>query len=304
MDHDGNVSPWLAMARDRGLVVKWLDFDHETFAFDLGHLDALLTPATRLVAVNHASNATGTINDVATVARKAKAAGALTYVDAVQYAPHLPIDVQALGCDMLACSGYKFFGPHQGILWGRRDLFAALDAYKVRPASDEPPEKFETGTQSHEGLAGLCGAIDYFGWVGATMAAGYRARHAHLPAATAALHAALDCLCDHEMALARRLIEGLQGIDSIAIMGITEQNRLAERVPTVSFVVRGRAPDEISRLLADENIFVWDGHNYAVEVIRRLALHETGGVVRVGLAHYNTQEEVDRLLAVLRRHLA
>lgn len=299
MDHDGNVAPWLLMARDRGLRVKWLDFDPATFAYDLDALEALITPATKLVAVNFASNATGTINDVGSIAAKARAAGALTFVDAVQYAPHLPIDVQVLGCDFLVASAYKFFGPHQGIMWGRHGLLGELDAYKVRPASDEPPEKFETGTQSHEGIAGIAGAIDYFTFIGETMGAAHRTRHAHLPAPTATLHAALDCLCEHETALAWRLIQGLKALPGVAIMGITDHNAMRNRVPTISFVAEGRRPSDISQRLAAENIFVWDGHNYALEAIRRLGLQDRGGVVRIGLAHYNTAAEVDRALEAL-----
>jgi cysteine desulfurase family protein (TIGR01976 family) len=296
MDHDGNVAPWLLLARDRGLVVKWLDFDPVTFAYDLASLDDMLTPATRLVAVNHASNATGTINDVAAVAAKARAAGALTYVDAVQYAPHLPIDVEALGCDVLVASAYKFFGPHQGVMWGRRALLEEIEAYKVRPAPEEPPEKFETGTQSHEGLAGVSGAIDYFRWVGETMAAPSRAQRPGLPGPTATLHAALDVLAEHERRLTGRLIQGLKALKRVRIIGVSEENRLSERVPTVSITIDGHAPSAVNRALAADNIFAWDGHNYALEAIRRLGLEDRGGVLRLGLAHYNTEAEVDRVL--------
>jgi cysteine desulfurase family protein (TIGR01976 family) len=299
MDHDGNVTPWLTMARERGLRVKWIDVDPETFALDLEPLDEVLTERTRLVAVNHASNATGTISDVARIAARARAVGALTYVDAVQSAPHLPIDVAALGCDILVCSAYKFFGPHQGILWGRRDLLEALDAYKVRPASDVPPEKFETGTQSHEGIAGIAGAIDYFGWVGETRAKDSLSRFKALPEATRPLHAAMQTLCAYEMGLTRRLLDGLAALPGVAVVGITERQRMAERVPTVSFVAEGRAPSEVARRLAEQNIFVWSGHNYAVEVIRRLGLESSGGVVRIGIAHYNTEAEIDRTLEAL-----
>jgi cysteine desulfurase family protein (TIGR01976 family) len=299
MDHDGNVAPWLAMARERGATVKWIDVDPESFALDLEPLDALLTDRTRLVAINHASNATGTISDVARVAARARAVGALTYVDAVQSAPHLPIDVAALGCDILVCSAYKFFGPHQGTLWGRHALLEALVADKVRPASDVPPEKFETGTQSHEGIAGIAGAIDYFAWVGETMARDALPRFEALPEATRPLHAAMECLCAYEMGLTRRLLDGLAALPGIAVVGITERQRMAERVPTVSFVARGHAPAEVAKHLADHNIFVWSGHNYAVEVIRRLGLEASGGVVRIGIAHYNTEAEIDRALEAL-----
>ncbi|MDQ6434197.1 cysteine desulfurase-like protein [Mesorhizobium sp. LHD-90] len=303
MDHDGNVSPWLLLARDLGLTVKWLDFNPETFEFDLPDLAKLLGPKTRLVAVNHASNATGTINDVKAISRMAKEAGALVYVDSVQYAPHGSIDVQDIGCDFLVCSAYKFFGPHQGILWGRADLLEELEAYKVRPAASAGPEKFETGTQSHEGMAGVTAAVDYFAGIGATMAKEHHTRHAGFSGRRRDVRAAMDLLFAYETSLAERLIDGLKTLPDVTVQGITAPEAMARRVPTISFITPHHAPRELAAALAGQNVFAWSGHNYAVEVIDRLGLAERGGVLRLGLAHYNTAAEVDFVLDALRRVL-
>ena len=301
MDHDGNVSPWLLLARDLGLTVKWLDFNPETFEFDLADLAALLGPKTRLVAVNHASNATGTINDVKAISRMAREAGALVYVDSVQYAPHGSIDVQDIGCDFLVCSAYKFFGPHQGILWGRADLLAELEAYKVRPAASTGPEKFETGTQSHEGLAGVAAAVDYFASIGATMGADRHARHAGFSGRRRDVRVAMDVLFAYETMLAERLINGLSGLPDVTVQGITAPGAMSRRVPTISFTTPHHAPRDLAKALAAENVFAWSGHNYAVEAIDRLGLAGKGGVLRLGLGHYNTAAEVDIVIDALRR---
>ncbi len=302
-DHDANISPWLLMARDHGLAVRWLDFNPATFEFELADLDRLLSPRTRFLALNYASNATGTINDVKEITRRAKAAGALVYVDAVQFAPHGAIDVQELGCDFLACSAYKFFGPHQGILWGRAALLQALEPYKVRPATDELPGRFETGTMSHEGLAGVIGAIDYLAGIGESMGAEYYGNYRKFSGRRLHLHAAMDCLFAYEAELTQRLIDGLQRLPGVKVQGITDRAALHRRVPTVSITVQGHHPADLAQVLARENICVWDGHNYAVEVITRLGLLDKGGVLRIGIAHYNTAAEVDRLLEVLQDHI-
>jgi cysteine desulfurase family protein (TIGR01976 family) len=299
MDHDANVAPWLHVAADREINVKWLDFSPETYRYHLDDLEGLLTERTRLVAVNYASNALGTINDVKTVVEMAHAAGALAFVDAVQYVPHGPTDVQALGCDFLACSLYKIFGPHVGVLWGKAELLDRLPAYKVRPAEAHPPGKFETGTQNHEGLAGALGAMEYLAWVGETLAPEHHAQYAHFGGRRQRLHAALAAIKEYEQTLSARLIAGLQRLPGVLIRGITDPARLADRVPTVSFTLEGHAPAEVAQALTAENIYVWDGDYYAVEVIERLGLAETGGMVRVGAAHYNTVEEIDRLLEAL-----
>jgi cysteine desulfurase family protein (TIGR01976 family) len=299
MDHDANVTPWTLLARDLDLKVKWLPFNTETFEFDLAKLDELLTDRTRLVCVGGASNLTGTLNDIRTICRKARDAGAWTYIDAVQSAPHVPTDVQEIGCDFLACSAYKFFGPHQGILWGRREILEKLEPYKVRPAPAEIPWCFETGTQSHEGMAGTAAAVDYFAWIGETMAGEYHAANARYSGRRKFVHAAFEFLFEYEKGLARHLINGLQSLPCVRVQGITDSAAMSRRVPTVSFVVDGDSPDSIAEALARKNIFVWSGHNYAVEVAKSLNIYDKGGAVRVGPVHYNTTREIDVLLNVL-----
>lgn len=303
MDHDANVTPWTLLARDLGLVVRWLPFDAGTCEFDLSVLDSLITERTRLVCVGAASNLTGTINDVRAIAAKARDAGAWTYIDAVQAAPHLSIDVQHLGCDFLVCSAYKFFGPHQGILWGRRELLESLEPYKLRPAPDTLPGCFETGTQNHEGMAGTIAAVGYFAAIGETMAQAYHDRNRRFTGRRLHVHAAMDCLFDYETGLARHLIDGLERLPGVTVHGITDPDAMERRVPTVAFTVAGVPPDSIAAALAERNIFVWSGHSYAVEVSRSLGLYESGGVVRIGPVHYNSTHEIDRLLEVLQRIL-
>lgn len=299
MDHDANVTPWTLMAEDRGLEVRWLPFNPATYEFDLGELEEIISDRTRLICVGGASNLTGTINDVKRICQMARAAGALTYIDAVQLAPHVSIDVQDLGCDFLVCSAYKFFGPHQGILWGRRDLLEALFPYKVRPAPREIPGCFETGTQSHEGMAGTAAAVDYFAWIGETYAGDFHAANDRFKGRSKLVHAALDYLFAYERDLAAHLISGLQALPGVTVRGVTAKDALDRRVPTVSFTAAGAASDVIARELAARNIFVWSGHNYAVEVVKTLGLYESGGTVRVGPVHYNSVEEIDRLLVAL-----
>lgn len=302
MDHDANIAPWLLLARDRGCMVRWLDFDPATFEFDLSRIDDVVGPRTRVFAVNYASNCTGTISDVGRIAAlvKARAPDAIVYVDAVQLAPHALIDVQALGCDMLVCSPYKFFGPHQGVLWGRRDLLASLEPYKVRPADDALPYRFETGTLSHEGMAGTLGAVEYFAWIGETMGGAMAPAPGESPRRRA-VRAAWSALADHELALTNRLVDGLRARPGVIVQGITDPAAFRRRVPTVSFTHERLSPAVLAQGFADEGIFVWSGHNYAVEVVRTLGLLDRGGVLRIGLAHYNTAEEIDLCLDVLDR---
>ena len=299
MDHDANVTPWVLLARDHGLVVKWLPFDKETFEFDLKLLDDLLTDRTRLVCVGAASNLLGTINDIKSISAKARAAGALTYIDAVQYVPHVATDVQAMGCDFLACSAYKLFGPHQGILWGRREVLEQLEPYRLRPAPATIPGSFETGTLSHEGLAGTAAAVDYFAWLGETMAEDYLPLAGKQTDRSRLAHGAMNYLFDYETTLARHLIDGLQQLPGVRVQGITQADAMHRRVPTVSFTVEQLAPAVIAKSLAQKNIFVWSGHNYAVEPTMALGLYDKGGVVRIGPVHYNSIEELDRLLSAL-----
>ncbi len=300
MDHDGNIGPWLALADDLDLVIRWFDFDPETFEFDVDTFDAVLSDRTRLVALNYASNLTGTLNDVKTLIAKAKAAGALTYVDAVQFAPHGLIDVQDLDCDFLVCSPYKFYGPHQGVLWGRLDLMEELVPYKVRPASAQSPGKFETGTLSHEGMAGTLGAVEYIAWLGTAAGSSNVNLNDGASDRRKAIATGMAAMIQHENGLTAQLIEGLHEIPGLKIQGITNLNRLEHRVPTVSVTVEGHRPVNIAKSLAAENIFVWNGHNYALEVVRTLGLESSGGVVRIGLAHYNTENEVDEAVQAVR----
>ncbi len=296
MDHDANVEPWVLLARDCGLTVRWLPFDTETFEFDLRELGKLLNDRTRLVCVCAASNLTGTVNDVERICGMARDAGAWTYIDAVQSAPHMVNDVQAFGCDFLVCSPYKFFGPHQGVLWGRREILEALEPYKVRPAPDSIPWCFSPGTASHEGMAGTAAAVDYFAWIGKTMAGGQGDRRQQVRAGMAAI-------ADYEQSLAKYLVEGLQSLAGIKVHGITAADAMSRRGPTVAFTHARSGPDQIARALAEANIFVWSGHNYAIEVVKSLGIYEAGGAVRVGPVHYNTRAELDRLFDVLDRIL-
>jgi len=299
MDHDANIYPWLLMARDHGLDVRWLEFDTMTFEFDLERLDELLNERTRLVCVGGASNLLGTLNDVAEITRRAHAVDAWTYIDAVQSAPHVSTDVQALGCDFLACSAYKFFGPHQGVLWGRRAILESLAAYKLRAASDALPSKFEIGTQSHEGMAGTAAAVDYFAMIGETMAIDEQARYPDFDGRRKYVHAAMDCLFEYEKTLADALISGLESLPGVSVKGVTDPEAGDRRVPTVAFAHESMRPEAIATALAEQNIFVWSGHNYAVEVVKALGLEEQGGVVRVGPVHYNSVAEIETLIAAL-----
>ena len=299
MDHDANVAPWLLLAEDLGLEVRWLPFNIDTFEFDLDALDDILSDKTKLVCVGAASNLTGTINDVKTICEKARAAGALTYIDAVQAVPHVSTDVQDIGCDFLVCSAYKFFGPHQGILWGRRDLLEELHPYKVRPAPEKSPGKFETGTQNHEGMAGTAAAVDYFARIGESMAQDYHGRYSQFDGRRRFAHAAMDFFFDYEAGIAQQLIGGLQQIPGVRVLGITSPDAMNRRVPTVSFAVDGVHPDSIVESLARRNIFVWSGHVYAVEPAKALGIYDAGSAVRVGPVHYNSAVEIDRFLATL-----
>ena len=292
MDHDANVSPWLLVARDLGLTVRWIDFDPTTYRYDPASIDAAITSKTRLVAVNYASNALGTVNDVRAVADYAHAHGALVFVDSVQFSPHFVTDVNAIDCDFLACSAYKYYGPHQGMVWGRRELLEALDPYKVRPADNILPVRWETGTQSHEGMAGTLGAIEHFEWIGHDMGRGGETRRERIAAG-------FDVMVEYERDLGAYLIEGLQAIPGTTIHGSTHPEDLGDRVPTVGVVREGTDPETMALKLAAANIFTWPGNYYAIEVISRLGLDLESGMLRIGLGQYNTREEIDQLLNVL-----
>jgi cysteine desulfurase family protein (TIGR01976 family) len=296
MDHDANISPWMLIAEDRGCNLTWVDFDVEDGTLKLDEFAKAMERKPKIAAFGYASNALGTINPVRKLTKMAREAGALVYIDAVQYAPHGPIDVQDIGCDFLVCSSYKFFGPHAGALYGRYDLLNELKAYKVRPATNELPGKFETGTQNHEGIAGVLGALEHFEWIGnqfggkqaeAWQEAGFSGRRLVYKQAMTAIRA-------YEFELSRALIEAIQSVPGTRIYGLTDMKRLDERVPTVSFTLEGRHPAEVAEKLGDAGFYVWDGHYYALAVVERLGLLDTGGMVRVGASHYNTLDEVSR----------
>ncbi len=293
LDHDANIAPWLAL-EEFGVVVKWVDINSGDCTLDMGSLEAAIGERTKVVAVGYASNAVGTINDVKTITQMAHAVGALTFIDAVQYAPHGPIDVTDLDCDFLVCSAYKFFGPHVGVLYGKYDLLDRLPAYKVRPAGNQPPDKFETGTQNHEGIAGTLGALKYFEWLSEQTA------DSRLQTRRERLYAAMTAIKEYEKSLSRALIEGLSSIDGVKVWGITDLNRLDRRVPTVSFTMRGKLPRATAEYLAENGIYVWDGNYYALAIMERLDLQKSGGMLRVGAVHYNTLDEVACLIDVLK----
>ncbi len=287
LDHDANVSPWVLAARDAGATANLVDIHPADCTLNLDDFRRRLTPRVRLVAVTCASNLVGTVNDVRTLARWVHEAGALLYLDAVHYAPHRLIDVQEWNCDFLACSAYKFFGPHVGILWGKADLLRRLPAYKLRPATNELPGRWMTGTQNHEGLAGVTAAIEYLASLGEGAT-----RRERLVSAFAAIRT-------HEAKLADRLLDGLAARPRYRVWGITAPERRAERVPTVAITAEDATPSQLAEYLAKREIYTWHGNMYALELTERLGVEDRGGLLRLGLTHYNTVEEIDRLLQAL-----
>jgi cysteine desulfurase family protein (TIGR01976 family) len=304
LDHDANITPWTLAAAERGVHVRWVDVDVEDCTLRLDELEGLLSARTRLVAVGYASNSVGTINPLPRILEAARQAGAWTYVDAVQFAPHGPIDVQDLGCDFLVMSAYKFFGPHAGILYGRYDRLAELPAYRVRPAPADPPGKFETGTPNFEGIVGAAAALEYLAEVGRSYGAEHAERYSpefsgralHLKQAMAAIRA-------YEMELSRATLEMLAGLPGVRVWGISDLRAIDRRVPTVSFTVEGKSPRAIAEALGRVGINVWDGNYYAQALSERLGVEAHGGMVRVGSVHYNTLEEIQRLAEELRKVL-
>ena len=291
LEHDANFTPWVQAARDAGATVREVAIRRDDCTLDLDDLQSKLNDRTRLVAVGAASNAVGTINPLREIADRVHAVGAQLFVDAVHYAPHGSIDVQAWDCDFVTCSAYKFFGPHVGILWGKREPMVELPAYKLRPATNELPGRWMTGTQNHEGIAGTMAAIDYLAEIG----------RAHDPAASdrpSALAAAYSAIVGYERTLVRHMLESLAEVKDLRVWGITDLDRLAERVPTVAITHSRRTPQEIAQHLADRGIFVWHGNYYALPLTESLGL-EPEGMVRIGQLHYNTRDEIDRLIQVL-----
>jgi cysteine desulfurase family protein (TIGR01976 family) len=298
LDHEANVSTWRAMAADHDVTVRTVDIHLDDVTLDLEDLESNLGPRTKLVAVGYASNAVGTVNPVREIVARAHEVGALTYVDAVAFAPHGPIDVRDLETDFLVCSAYKWFGPHLGALYGRAEVLDRLPAYKVRPAHD----RFETGTPAFESIAGTLATTDYLRDVGRSQgdvtgapgAANGSERRRELVAGMVAIAA-------YERELVTRLITGLEAIPGVTIHGITDRAQFSARVPTVSVSIDGTAPRAAAEALAREGIFAWDGDFYATGLIERLGKAEVGGVLRLGLVHYNTAAEVDRTLEALER---
>ena len=301
LDHDANVTPWVLAAQDRGVKVNWVNFDVEEGTLNLNELQKALERKPRLLAVGYASNSLGTINPVKKIIEMAHAAGTLVYVDAVQYAPHGTIDVQRLDCDFLVSSAYKFFGTHAGILYGKYQLLEQLFAYKVRPATNRLPGKFETGTQNHEGIAGVLGAVEYFEWVGREFGGEHAEGLREYSGRTLELKKAMAAIHSYEFELNRALLSTLQAVPGITIFGLTDMKRLDERVATFSFRLNNQHPHETAQKLADAGIYVWDGNYYALNITERLDLEDKGGMVRVGAAHYNTLDEVARLGEVLQQ---
>lgn len=292
-EHDANFTPWVLVARDAGVTVRYADIRPDDCTLDLDDLSGKIGDRTRLVAVGGASNASGTINPIATVAEWAHRVGALVFVDAVHYAPHALIDVNRLQCDVLVCSAYKFFGPHVGILWARRELLEKLPAYKVRPAPDSLPGKWMTGTQNHEGIAGTREAIDYLADLGRSLADDQDLDR------RAALAEAFADIREYEIELARHLLAGLAELPDFKVWGITDPARLAERLPTVSITHHRLTATQLAARLGARGIFVWHGNYYALPLTERLGL-EPEGMVRIGPVHYNTFDEIDRLISELK----
>jgi cysteine desulfurase family protein (TIGR01976 family) len=292
LDHDANVAPWRAL-EEKGVVIRQVDIRESDCTLDLDDLKRKISAKTKVVAVGYASNIVGTINPVAEITKLAHSAGALMFIDAVHYAPHGPMDVKALDCDFLVCSPYKFFGPHMGTLYGKKEHLERLKPYKVRPATDVSPECWETGTQVQELIAGIAAAVDYIAELGRHCDPAVKNRRE-------ALLAAYRATRRHETALVTRLIEGLRAIPGVQIFGITDPKRFDERCSTLSFRLGNHNPTEIATFLGERGIFTWDGNFYALNLSERLGVEQRGGVLRVGLVHYNTAEEVERLLAALR----
>lgn len=289
LDHEANVSPWKALA-EQCAVIREIDIREEDCTLNTDALVSAINEKTRLVAVGYASNAVGSINPLRRIIDAAHSVGALVFVDAVHYAPHGPIDVKALDCDFLACSTYKFFGPHQGVLYGKQEHLEHLVPYKLRVSTEELPYRWETGTQSHEAMAGAAAAVEYLMELGQHHAAGFPSTR------RAALAVAMESIRHYEAELGKRLIAGLLDIPAVTFYGIREPQRTAERTPTVSIRHERGTPLDLAAHLGRQHIFTWDGNYYALSLSERLDVESSGGMVRIGLVHYNTEEEVDRCL--------
>jgi cysteine desulfurase family protein (TIGR01976 family) len=296
LDHDANFSPWKAL-EEKGVVIRTVAFNEKDCTLDMHDLKAKIGGRTRLVAVGYASNAVGTINDVAEVVRLAKQAGALSYIDAVHYAPHGSIDVRQLDCDFLACSTYKFFGPHMGVLYGKREHLKRLRPYKVRPNTNDIPNCWEWGTLNHECIAGIKACIDYWEELGRRAKPAVTTRRAAILAAHEAIHA-------HEQQMTAKMLAGLQAIPGLKLYGIINPQQFDNRCATFVVRIEGHTPLELATKLGERGFFTWDGNYYAMNLTEQLKVEQVGGFLRIGLVHYNTMEEVERLLIALREIVA
>jgi cysteine desulfurase family protein (TIGR01976 family) len=294
LDHDANVRPWVLAAEDAGAIVRWVDVRDHDVTLDLDSFDAALNDKTRLVAFTLASNAVGTIPPAAELIRRVHDVGALAAVDGVHFAQHRALDLHALDADILACSPYKFFGPHLGVLSVRRELLDTWTPYKLRPAPDEAPDRWETGTQNHEGLAGLTAAVEYLADVGRTYGAVDTGDDRR-----AAVVAGFDAIGTHERGLSGRFLRGVNDLPNVRLWGVPDVDRLDERTPTFAVRVNDQDPLKTATELARRGIYVWDGHYYAITVMERLGLLDSGGAVRIGFCHYHSADDVDRVLDAL-----
>jgi cysteine desulfurase family protein (TIGR01976 family) len=293
LDHDANVSAWLAL-KERGVNVRVVNVNVGNCTLDMEDFEKKLTTKTRLVAVGLAANSVGTINDLGKITQLARGVRALVFVDAVHYVPHDIVDVRALDCDFLICSAYKFFGPHVGVLYGKKDRLQEIRPYRLQASSATVPEAWETGTQNHEGLAGLSACIDYLAGIGRRSSPSEKNRRG-------ALRAAFQCISEHERTLSERLVVGLRDLLGIRTYGLWDPSELSRRTPTFAFRCKDREPRELARKLGEKGIFVGDGNFYAIHLARKLSIDNCGGLVRVGLVHYNTIDEVDRFLREVSR---
>jgi cysteine desulfurase family protein (TIGR01976 family) len=296
LDHDANFAPWEAL-EERGVTIRRVAINPADCTLDMNDLAGKINRHTKLVAVGYASNAVGTINNVKEVVRLAHASGALAYIDAVHYAPHGPIDVGALDCDFLVCSSYKFFGPHMGVLFGKRAHLRSLHPYKVRANTNESPNCWEWGTLNHEGIAGITACVDYLADIGRRVKPSISSRRP-------ALLAAYDEIVKYERSLCERLVVGLKTIPESRLYGIADPRRFEHRCPTIAVRIDGHTPLELSTKLGERGLFTWDGNYYALNLTEQLDVEKDGGFLRIGLFHYNTVNEVDRLLVALREIVA
>jgi cysteine desulfurase family protein (TIGR01976 family) len=304
LDHDANISPWRAL-EERGVKIQFADIHEEDCTIDMEDLASKITSRTKVVAAGYASNAVGTINDVKTIVRLAHEAGAMAYIDAVHYAPHGPIDVRELDCDFLACSTYKFFGPHMGVLYGKREHLARLQSYKLRANTNAVPQRWEWGTLNHECIAGITACVDYLTELGRQhVAPDALVRDGRLRTGASTrremLQSAYGAIQAHERALMKHMLQGLAEIPGLKLYGISDRPRLTSRCPTFAVRIEGHTPLELATRLGNRGIFTWDGNYYAINLTERLGVEQDGGFLRVGLVLYNTVEEVDRVLEALR----